>query len=111
MERVVRRRIVNHLEYHELLDVDQHGSRQNKSCLSQLLEHHEDILKMYSLNAGNQTTDDPKDKIFWEFSHVYIDRCYLLDSMKWFYLIFIFIFGMATITWSFFTFYIWKGAN
>ena len=71
----------------------------------------EDILKMYSLNAGNQTTDDPKDKIFWEFSHVYIDRCYLLDSMKWFYIAFIFIFGMATITWSLFTFYFWKGAN
>ena len=77
MERVVRRRIVNHLEYHELLDVDQHGSRQNKSCLSQLLEHHEDILKMLE-KCGNV------DVIYTDFEKAYekVDFIKLLNKMK-----------------------------
>ena len=77
MERVVRRRIVNHLEYHELLDADQHGSRQKKSCLSQLLEHHEEILKM--LEKG-----DNVDVIYANFEKAYEkgDFIKLLDKMK-----------------------------
>ena len=68
----------------------------------------EDILKMYSWNAGNQT--DPEG-VYFEFSHEYIDRCYLLDTMKWFYLLFIAIFATASIVWALFTFYLWRGTN
>ena len=52
LERVVRKRIVGHLELNGLLDPYQHGSRKNKSCLCQLLEHHEEILKMLE-KGGN----------------------------------------------------------
>lgn len=68
----------------------------------------EAVLKMYSWNAGNQTDTDG---IYWEFAHEYIDRCYLLDTMRWFYLLFIVIFGITSIVWSLFTFYLWQGAN
>ena len=45
-ERVNRRQLVNYLESNNLMDQDQHGSRGGKSCLSQLLEHHDEIFKM-----------------------------------------------------------------
>ena len=28
------------------MDPDQHGSRRDRSCLSKLLEHHDEVLKM-----------------------------------------------------------------
>ena len=34
------------------MDPEQHGSRQKRSCLSQLLEHHDEILKMLE-SGGN----------------------------------------------------------
>ena len=50
-ERVVRKKLVNYLEFNQFMDPDQHGSRQNRSCLSQLLEHHDEVLQM--LEEGN----------------------------------------------------------
>ena len=44
-ERIVRKYLQNHLEYHMKLSHAQHGFRQRRSCLSQLLEHYEYILK------------------------------------------------------------------
>ena len=41
LERVIRKRIVGYLEMNGLMDPDQHGSRNQRSCLSQLLEHYE----------------------------------------------------------------------
>ena len=52
LERVIRRHIVNHLELNNLMDQNQHGSRQKRSCLSQLLEHHDKILQMME-EGGN----------------------------------------------------------
>ena len=44
-ERVVKMYLQNHLEYNIKLNNAQHGFRERISCLSQLLEHYEYILK------------------------------------------------------------------
>ena len=76
-ERVLRKQIVNHLESNDLMDPDQHGSRQKRSCLSQLLEHHDEILKM--LEDGVNV-----DVIYTDFAKAYekIDHAQLLKKMK-----------------------------
>ena len=45
LERLVRETLVNHLEVNAMLNLDQHGFRHKRSCLSQLLEHHDRVLK------------------------------------------------------------------
>jgi hypothetical protein len=76
-ERVLRKQIVNHLESNDLMDPDQHGSRQKRSCLSQLLEHHDEILKM--LEDGVNV-----DVIYTDFAKAYekIDHAQLLKKIK-----------------------------
>ena len=44
-ERVVKKYLQNYLEFYMKISPGQHGFRQKRSCLSQLLEHHEYILK------------------------------------------------------------------
>ena len=51
LERLVRESIVNHLEINGKVNPNQHGFRRNRSCLSQLLEHHDKVLKY--LEEGN----------------------------------------------------------
>ena len=77
LERVVRKQIVDHLEINGLMDPDQHGSRQRRSCLSQLLEHHDEILKM--LENGSNV-----DVLYADFSKAYdkIDHFKMLEKLK-----------------------------
>ena len=77
LERVIRKQIVSHLETNDLMDPDQHGSRQKRSCLSQLLEHHDDILKV--LEEGGNV-----DVIYTDFAKAYdkVDHAKLLNKMK-----------------------------
>ena len=77
MERVIRRRIVNHLELNGLMNKEQHGSRRKKSCLSQLLEHQDEILRMLE-HGGNV------DVIYTDFEKAYekVSHEKLLDKMK-----------------------------
>ena len=44
-ERVVKRHLQNHLETHMKISHGQHGFREKRSCLSQLLEHYDQVLK------------------------------------------------------------------
>lgn len=44
-ERVVKKYLQNFLEFNMKINQAQHGFREKRSCLSQLLEHYEDILK------------------------------------------------------------------
>ena len=46
LERVLRKSLVGFLDWQEKMDPNQHGSRSQRSCLSQLLEHHEKILRI-----------------------------------------------------------------
>ena len=64
LERVERKQIVAHLETNGLMDPDQHGSRQRRSCLSQLLEHHDEILQM--MENGSSV-----DVLYADFSKAY----------------------------------------
>jgi hypothetical protein len=50
MERIIRIRIQNHLEDEGLLTEDQHGFRSGRSCLTQLLQHYDQVLS--ALEAG-----------------------------------------------------------
>ena len=49
-ERVVRNKVVEHLEGHSLFNDGQHGFRKNRSCLTQLLSHYDKIMR--DLNDG-----------------------------------------------------------
>ena len=77
LERVLRKQIVNHLEENNLMDPDQHGSRRSRSCLSQLLEHHDEVLKLME-DGGNI------DVIYADFAKAYdkIDHLKMLEKMK-----------------------------
>ena len=45
-ERIMRKRMVNFLEENDKMDPNQHGSREGRSTLSQLLEHHHEIVEI-----------------------------------------------------------------
>jgi hypothetical protein len=74
MERVVRKRIVNHLEMNNLMNKDQLVSRSRKSCLSQLLEHQDEILRM--LEQGENV-----DVIYTDFEKA-MRKFLILNSKK-----------------------------
>ena len=72
-ERVLRKTLVNYLENNDLMDPNQHGSRQRKSCLGQLLEHYDEILIMME-NGENV------DVVYTDFEKAYekIDHAKLI---------------------------------
>ena len=45
-ERIIRKSLVAYLEVNQKMNQNQHGFRQGRSCLSQLLEHYDNILKV-----------------------------------------------------------------
>ena len=44
-ERVIRRELVGYLEFYKKMNPNQHGSRANRSTLSQLLIHYDEVIK------------------------------------------------------------------
>ena len=64
MERIIRKSMVNHLEVFKKLNESQHGFRSHRSCLSQLLEHHDTILGF--LEDGENV-----DSIYLDFSKAF----------------------------------------
>ena len=60
-ERVMRRTLVNFLEFNMQIDPKQHGSRAGRSTLSQLLQHQDEILT--ALENGENM-----DSIYLDFS-------------------------------------------
>ena len=64
MKRIVRNIIVNHLELNYLMNNKQHVGRRKKSCLSQLLEHHDEISRMLEENVN-------VDVVYAEFGKAY----------------------------------------
>ena len=78
-ERVVREVLVCHLEANSKLNPNQHGFRNRRSCLSQLLEHHDQILSI--LEEGHNA-----DSIYLDFAKAFdkVDTgilCHKLRSM------------------------------
>ena len=76
-ERVIRKSLVNYLECESKFSPNQHGSRSKRSTLSQLLQHHEEILK--SLEDGNNV-----DCVYLDFAKAYdkVDHGVLLHKLK-----------------------------
>ncbi|KAL5250292.1 hypothetical protein ACHWQZ_G016138 [Mnemiopsis leidyi] len=76
-ERVVRKHLVKHLEDNNILPDSQHGFRKNRSCLTQLIEHVDSVLK--ALNDGREV-----DVIYLDYSKAFdkVDHQILLAKMK-----------------------------
>ena len=66
-ERIVREKLVNYLEFIDKMDKSQHGSRKGRSTISQLLEHHGEIIEMLE-------NDENVDSIYLDFSKAF-DKC------------------------------------
>ena len=76
-ERVLKKSIQNFLEVTLALADEQHGFRQRRSCLSQLLNHYDEILK--GLEEGHNV-----DTIFLNFSKAFdkVDKFILCRKIK-----------------------------
>ena len=76
-ERIVKKYLQNHLEYHLKISHAQHGFRQKRSCLSQLLEHYKYILK--GLEQGLNV-----DTVYLDFSKAFdkVDKGILCQRIK-----------------------------
>ena len=77
MERVIRKPLVNFLEVNGKMNPSQHGFRRKRSCLSQLLEHHDNVLKF--LENGTNV-----DCVYLDFSKCFdkIDIGLLCHKLK-----------------------------
>ena len=77
LERVIRKSLVSHLERNGFMDENQHGSREKRSTLSQLLQHHDEILK--ALEQGENV-----DSIYTDFAKAFdkVDHGILLHKLK-----------------------------
>ena len=67
MERVVRENLVRHMDIFDKMDKNQHGSRKGRSTLSQLLEHHSEIVESLENNQN-------VDVIYLDFAKAF-DKC------------------------------------
>ena len=76
-ERVVKKNLQNHLEVLMKINDAQHGFRSKRSCLSQLLQHHDNILK--GLEEGSNV-----DTVYLDFSKAFdkVDKGVLCQKMK-----------------------------
>ena len=76
-ERVIRKRLVAHLETNSILTNKQHGFRKGRSCLSHLLKHIDDIIQ--SILEGNG-----HDVIYLDFAKAFdkVDHEILVHKLK-----------------------------
>ena len=76
-ERVIRKYLVGYLEMYKKFDPNQHGSRNQRSTLSQLLVHHDEIVK--ALENG-----DNIDVIYLDFKKAFdkVDHGILLQKLR-----------------------------
>ena len=63
-ERVVRKHMVNYLENNSLLTDKQHGFRSGRSCLTQMLDHFDDIYEGF-------TRGEDTDSIYLDYAKAF----------------------------------------
>ena len=76
-EKVVRNHLVSYLQEHDLLNPGQHGFRSGRSCLSQLISHFDNILRILEDN-------DNVDVLYLDFSKAFdkVDHLITLKKLK-----------------------------
>ncbi|KAL5251911.1 hypothetical protein ACHWQZ_G014894 [Mnemiopsis leidyi] len=76
-ERVIRKHMIQYLDSNSLLSDKQHGFRSNRSCLTQMLEHFDDIFE--GMTHGSDT-----DSIYLDFAKAFdkVDLDLLLQKLK-----------------------------
>ena len=76
-ERIIKKSLVKYLESNEIMNPTQHGFRQNRSTISQILTFYEDIIS--KLENGDEV-----DAIYLDFSKAFdkVDHNILLQKLK-----------------------------
>lgn len=76
-EKAIRKKIVHHLDEHDLFNESQHGFRSGRSCLSQLLTHYDTIFSL--LEQGSNV-----DTVYLDFSKAFdkVDHSILLTKLQ-----------------------------
>ena len=76
-ERVLRNHLVSYLEDNNIITPNQHGFRKKRSCLTQLIDHVDNIFKILNNN-------DEVDVIYLDFAKAFdkVDHNILLAKMK-----------------------------
>ena len=76
-EKVARNHLVSYLQEHDLLNPGQHGFRSGRSCLSQLISHFDNILRILEDN-------DNVDVLYLDFSKAFdkVDHLITLKKLK-----------------------------
>ena len=76
-ERVVRKHMVEYLETNNLLTDKQHGFRSSRSCLTQMLDHFDDIYKGF-------TRGEDTDSIYLDYAKAFdkVDLKLLINKLK-----------------------------
>ena len=76
-EKIVRSHLVKFIEDNQLFNSGQHGFRQGRSCLSQLLDHYDNILKLLEMGLN-------VDTIYLDFSKAFdkVDHNVIMDKLR-----------------------------
>ena len=77
MERVLRVKIINYIETNNILSNEQYGFRQGRSCMSQLINHYENLISILEENEN-------ADALYLDMSKAFdrVDHSILLRKMK-----------------------------
>ena len=78
LEKILAKNIHQFLEMHQKMNPKQHGFRSGRSCLSQLLKHHNNILEELEKSNNDNVTYLDFSKAFHE-----VDHGILLNKLKW----------------------------
>ena len=76
-EKVIRNHIVDYMDEHNFFNTNQHGFRSGRSCLSQLLEQHDNILSLLDKETN-------VDVVYLDFSKAFdkVDHSIVLNKFK-----------------------------